>query len=216
MPAIFISSCDYKTLSKQRPRLIYAWLTAHGMQGPDVDQPGYDIGAFWARSGLMDLLRSSDEPGGMPPRYPGGNGDHTSSLSLIAAVMGALFHRERTGKGQLVETSLLKNGIWTLATPITAFSGMKSRQFRSPRRTAYNPCLNNYTCKGGRQVQLLGQQPLRHFEPLLAALGLRDRVLGSNLDINKWIQGEIKGETPPLCSSSSPSFSFLRPAVPSN
>ena len=95
----------------------------------------------------MDLLSTSDDADGMPPRYPGGNGDHTTCLSLVGGIMGALFHRERTGKGQLVETSLMKNGIWTLATPITAYSGMQSRQFRSPRHTMYNPCLNNYKCK---------------------------------------------------------------------
>ena len=52
--------CDYKTLSARYPRLIFGWLTAHGMEGPDVDLPGYDIGAFWARSGELNSVARID------------------------------------------------------------------------------------------------------------------------------------------------------------
>ena len=91
-----------------------------------------DIGAFWARSGAMDIARSNDDDA-PPARYPGGNGDHTTGLSLLSAILGGLFYRERTGRGQRVEASLFLSGIWTLATPITAFSGLGSKQFRSSR-----------------------------------------------------------------------------------
>ena len=91
--------CDYETLSAIKPGLIFAMLTAHGLEGPDVDLPGYDIGAFWARTGLQELSGSTRDE---LANYPGGNGDHTTAISLLGATLGALFHKERTGEGQMV------------------------------------------------------------------------------------------------------------------
>lgn len=182
---------DYETLSERFPRLVYAMLTGYGLKGPEADSPGYDVGAYWARSGVADLIRSNDQAA--PGRYPGGNGDHASGASLFTAILGGLFHRERSGRGQLVETSLFLNGIWSLATPITAWTGHKSLQFRTPHEQYYNVCLASYECKGGKLIQLLGQEPLRHFSKLMKSLGL-DEVLGTEMDMNRWVAEGFKGE----------------------
>merc|ERR1740121_1719335 len=88
---------DYDTLHKQHPRLIYAHLTAWGIGGPDEDYPGYDVGAFWAASGFMKYAAPNDEVSTPSPRFPGGLGDQTTSIHLMAGVLGALYDRERNG-----------------------------------------------------------------------------------------------------------------------
>ena len=148
---------DYETLKNINSKLVYTMMTGYGLTGPDANNPGYDVGAFWARSGVMDISKSNDETK-LPARYPGGNGDHTTALSIIGAILGGLFYKERYGRGQLVETNLFMNGIWTLSTAISAYTGLKSSQFRSSRTSSYNPCLNNYTCKDGKMIQMLGRK----------------------------------------------------------
>src|SRR5262249_56029932 len=91
-------------------RLVYALLTGYGSSGPDAARAAYDIAAFWARSGVAGLLT---QPGGQPPFQRGGMGDHGAGLSAAAGICAALYARERSGRGQLVATSLLRQGIYT-------------------------------------------------------------------------------------------------------
>jgi crotonobetainyl-CoA:carnitine CoA-transferase CaiB-like acyl-CoA transferase len=112
--------CDYETLRAVKPDLIFAMLTAHGLEGPDVELPGYDIGAFWARSGMQELCGTERAT---LANYPGGNGDHTTALSLLSATLGALYFRERMGEGQMVEASLLRSGLWAMSCAITGYAG---------------------------------------------------------------------------------------------
>src|SRR4029079_12855207 len=90
------------------PRLIYADLTGYGEKGPDADLPGFDITAYWARSGLLALTRDA----GAPPTLPvAGSGDHATAVGLFSAIVMGLYRRERTGKGSYVTTSLLAGGV---------------------------------------------------------------------------------------------------------
>ena len=85
------------------PRIIYASFSGYGTRGPDQNRPGFDYAAFWARSGLMGLL---GEPPSPPPLCRGGQGDHTTALNILAAVLAALRLRDKTGEGQHVEVTL--------------------------------------------------------------------------------------------------------------
>lgn len=100
----------YEDLRALNPRLIYASLTAYGEEGPERDRKGFDQLAYWARSGLMDLMR---EPGTMPTQGLPGMGDHPTAVSVYAGIVTALLQRERTGEGAMVHTSLLANGLWS-------------------------------------------------------------------------------------------------------
>jgi formyl-CoA transferase len=93
------------------PRLIYASLTPYGEDGPEKDRTGYDATAYWARSGLMDTVRAT--PATEPAISVPGMGDHPTAMALYAAIATALYKRERTGKGGVVSTSLLANGLWS-------------------------------------------------------------------------------------------------------
>ena len=101
---------DYETLSAIKPDLVYVDSTAFGRKGPWADKPGYDIIAQGA-SGLTASGGRFDENG--TPMLPGpiATADFTTGYAITGGVCAALFYRERTGKGQLVETSLLANAL---------------------------------------------------------------------------------------------------------
>ena len=107
----------YEDVVQWNPRLIYADVTGYGDKGPDAALPGFDITAYWARSGLLSLTRDA----GAPPTLPvAGSGDHATAVSLYSAIVTALYRRERTGKGSYVTTSLLASGVWACGVSVQA------------------------------------------------------------------------------------------------
>jgi len=103
---------EYEDVVQWNPRLIYADVTGYGEKGPDASLPGFDITAYWARSGLLSLTRDAGAPPTLPPS---GSGDHATAVTLYSAIVTALYRRERTGKGSYVTTSLLAAGVWASA-----------------------------------------------------------------------------------------------------
>jgi crotonobetainyl-CoA:carnitine CoA-transferase CaiB-like acyl-CoA transferase len=150
------------------PRLIYQLITGYGMEGPDAARPAYDIGGFWARSGVASLLQSPDGP---LPFQRGGMGDHPTGSSASAAVCAALFNRERTGKGQLVSTSLVRQGVYTIGFDLSITLGWGDHIGIGKRETMGNPAMNNYVAGDGRAFWLIGQEAGRHWPPLARVVG---------------------------------------------
>lgn len=159
---------DPDSLTMRFPRLVYGQLTGYGTTGPDVDKAGYDIGAFWSRTGLAHTTVAPDE---LPPAIRSGQGDHTTGLSMAAGVMAALFDRERTGKGRVVSTSLLRTGIYTLGWDVGVYLRFGKRQSTKSSRKNPAPQMNCYRCADGRAFWLLGMEADRHFPGLLKAIG---------------------------------------------
>jgi crotonobetainyl-CoA:carnitine CoA-transferase CaiB-like acyl-CoA transferase len=121
---------EYTDVVQWNPRLIYADLTGYGEKGPDSGLPGFDITAYWARSGLLSMTRDA----GAPPTWPvAGSGDHATAVGIYSAIVTALYRRERTGEGAYVTTSLLAEGVWSAGVSIQAalcgatFSGLHDR-----------------------------------------------------------------------------------------
>ena len=124
-------------------RMIYASLTAYGEEGPDAEREGFDGVAWWTRSALADLVRA---PGALPGGSVPGMGDHPTAVALYAAIVTALLRRERTGKGSLVRTNLLHNGVWANACLASAafvdgvdFSPMRRNGRRSSAANCTTP-----------------------------------------------------------------------------
>ncbi|HEY0423577.1 MAG TPA: CoA transferase, partial [Rhodopila sp.] len=92
------------------PRLIYASFTAYGEAGEEAAKTGFDSTAYWARTGLMDMVRAS--PDTVPSRSMPGMGDFPSATGVYAAIVTALYRREKTGQGGVVRSSLLQSGLW--------------------------------------------------------------------------------------------------------
>ncbi|MEZ5740315.1 MAG: CoA transferase [Burkholderiaceae bacterium] len=132
------------------PRLIYASLTAYGETGPEADKTGFDATAYWARSGLMDMIRP--DAGSPPARAVAGVGDHPSATALYAAIVTALFQRERSGRGGHVSTSLMANGVWPTRCRSRS-PGWCRVPPRPPRTQAPNPFGNPYRCRDDRWFQ---------------------------------------------------------------
>jgi crotonobetainyl-CoA:carnitine CoA-transferase CaiB-like acyl-CoA transferase len=108
---------EYEDVAQWNPRLVYADLTGYGEKGPDASLPGFDITAYWARSGLLSLTRDAGAPPTLPPS---GSGDHATGVTLFSAIVMALYRRERTGKGSYVTTSLLAAGVWSCGVFVQA------------------------------------------------------------------------------------------------
>ena len=142
----------YEDLEARRRDLIFVSVTGYGSSGPDQDRAGYDYAAFWARSGIMNLLGEPDSP--PPPQRPG-MGDHTTALAVAGAVSMALFHRERTGEGQEIDVSLNNTGLWVLGIDVQAALSTGQENARVSRRAVPNPIWNSYQTGDGRWIQLV-------------------------------------------------------------
>eukprot|EP00656_Telonema_subtile_P029841 TRINITY_DN32907_c0_g1_i1.p1 TRINITY_DN32907_c0_g1~~TRINITY_DN32907_c0_g1_i1.p1 ORF type:complete len:367 (-),score=93.97 TRINITY_DN32907_c0_g1_i1:96-1196(-) len=170
---------DYQSLCGEFPRLIYAHLSAWGQHGPRRDDPGYDVGAFYAYSGLMELCRSSDEA--PLPRYPAAFGDALTGTQLVAGIALALLHRKQTNCGQLVDVSLLRAGVWSMSHPIVAhaagngFAAGPKPHIRGSTVIGERASFvtdGAFKCKDGRWVLLLGIESKRHWTKTIRVLGL--------------------------------------------
>ena len=159
---------DFDTVATCNPRLVYGLITGYGTDGPDAGRAAYDVAAFWARAGIADLLT---RPGDTPPFQRGGMGDHSAGMTLAAAVCAALLARNRTGTGQLVTTSLYRQGAYTVSFDLNTLLMSGQQVAIGQRETMANPCMNNYTAADGRRFWIVGLDVARHWPPLCRAVG---------------------------------------------
>lgn len=158
---------DYASLSVRNPRLVYASVTGYGLAGPDRDRPAYDIGAFWSRAGIAAALTPY---GSDYPMQRGGMGDHTTGLGAAGGIAAALFARERTGRGQLVSTSLIRVGAYMLGWDLNINLRMGLPTTPMVRSSMPNPLINNYRDRDGKGFWLLGLQGDRHWPDVVRAV----------------------------------------------
>ena len=160
---------DYPTLAKINPRLVYCQASGFGLLGPDAQRPALDPLAQ-ARGGLMSVTGEPDAP---PTRTFGGMADQVSAFLLSYGIMVALFHRERTGEGQMVDGSLLQGQIASQAFNITSFlmSGTYggSPMARIPRGLT-SPLWNQYKAGDGKWVMVGMPQFGRYWPPFREAI----------------------------------------------
>ena len=159
---------DHESVTARHRRLVYAAVTGYGMEGAEADRGAFDVAGFWARSGIAHLLTAE---GGDPPFQRGGMGDHSTALAAAAGVCAALVARQRTGEGQLVSTSLLRQGAYTISFDLSITLGWGLTLNIGRRDTMGNPAMNNYTAGDGRRFWLVGLEPDRHWAPLARAVG---------------------------------------------
>ena len=157
----------YEELKPLNPRLVYALVTGYGEAGDEVNKPGFDINAWWARSGLMDLVHAPDGP---PANSMPGMGDHPTGMALFGAVMLALYQREKTGRGAKVSTSLMASGAWANATLIQASLCDATFPDRAPRERCRNPIINFYRCRDDRWFMLTVLRADKGWEPFTRAI----------------------------------------------
>jgi crotonobetainyl-CoA:carnitine CoA-transferase CaiB-like acyl-CoA transferase len=156
---------------ERHPRIVHVSVTGYGLSGPDAARPGFDFAAFWARSGLMGLVGHPDTP---PVLSRVAQGDHTTGMNTLAATLAALRMRDLTGRGQAVEVTLQRTGVYTAATDIarTLVDGKQPNRF--DRTNVPNPLFNTYCTSDGQWLMVVHMTPDPYWPKLCAALGLTE------------------------------------------
>lgn len=147
----------YEDIKAVNPKIVYASINGFGQHGPDQNAPGFDATAWYARTGMMEELRPKD---GDPVPLPVGAGDLGTASTLAGAVLAGLFHRERTGQGSEVFTSLMHNGLWANACMLqSALAGAAPMQ-KYARTDWPNPVTGGiFKTKDGRHIIIVEMNP---------------------------------------------------------
>lgn len=157
----------YEVLSEKYPTLIYAHGGGYGDEGPLSKKPGFDSTAFFARTGLLVDMAQAGET---PCNYPSAVGDHTLGMYMVSGVLGALFNRTKTGKGDYVSSGLFQASIYTVGTMVM----MPQNGFGFPqsRYKPANPLNNIYKCRDGKWIMLAGTDYLTYLKKFSAIANL--------------------------------------------
>jgi crotonobetainyl-CoA:carnitine CoA-transferase CaiB-like acyl-CoA transferase len=161
------SGLDHEALLRRNPRPVYATLTGYGLEGPDADRPGMDSAAFWARSGLAAMFRPK---GGDPIQLRTAVGDHVASLAIVAGVLAALRERDATGKGRLIDASLLRVAHYVGGSDLSIQHVRGRIASNRPRKDTPNPLINYFKTGDDRWISLLTRQGERDWPKLARAL----------------------------------------------
>lgn len=159
---------EYEFLKQRNPRLIFAQITGYGTRGPDRSKRAFDLAAWWARTGIMDMMKPL---GGAPVNGVGGVGDHASAMSLFGVIMLALYDRERTGIGACVSTSLVANGAWSNGMHLQGVIAGYDLATILDQHGYRSPFVSSYNTRDDRYIVLVGPAPQREWPRLCRALG---------------------------------------------
>jgi crotonobetainyl-CoA:carnitine CoA-transferase CaiB-like acyl-CoA transferase len=160
------------------PDIIYVRGTGNGERGPESDKGSYDLLNFWHRSGAS---MGAVHPNGEVPFLPApGFGDSLGAMTIAGGMMGALFHRLRTGQAPVVDVSLLSTGMGAMGGGITWASLVDEWQW--PPAVA-SPLSHNYLTKDGKWLALCCLQAGRYWAPLCELLG-RPELAGDPRFVN--------------------------------
>src|SRR5436190_3003201 len=161
---------DVDDIRAHNPRIIYVRGTGQGERGPDADRGSYDSLAFWCRAGAALGGKPPDQARVPVPPAPG-FGDSIGAMTIAGGIMGALFHRERTGEATTVDVSLLGTGMWAMGQGI-ALSLLLDKPLTVPPADApRNPLSATYETEDGRHISLCCLQAGKYWPGLCQAIG---------------------------------------------
>jgi crotonobetainyl-CoA:carnitine CoA-transferase CaiB-like acyl-CoA transferase len=141
---------DVPDIRAANAQIIYVRGSGQGERGPDGDKGSYDALAFWARPGIASALTLPQYGHAVPPPGPG-FGDSIGAMTIAGGMMGALFHRERTGEATVVDVSLFGTGVWAMGQAIAVSLLLDAPwRMRADGPLSPNPLVNNYLTKDGR------------------------------------------------------------------
>lgn len=164
---------DHDALLARCPKLIYGSMTGYGLDGPDADRPGMDSAAFWARSGLAAMFRPK---GGDPVALRTAFGDHVASMGFAAGILAALYERNATGKGRLVEASLLRAAHYSAASDF-AIQHVRGRIASNRQRSDVpNPLINYWKTSDQRWLTTLTRLGEKDWAKFARALNIEHLI----------------------------------------
>jgi len=167
---------DVDDVRAHNANIIYVRGHGQGARGPDADKGSYDSLAFWARAGVAI--------GGTRPEYDlvvnppaPGFGDSIGAMTIAGGIMGALFHRERTGEATVVDVSLLGTGLWAMGQAVALSLQMNIPWTAPPAdQMRFNPLVGMYETSDGRLLSLCCLQAGQYWPPLCEAIGRPELV----------------------------------------
>ncbi len=158
---------DHESLLARCPRLIVGAINGYGGGGEEADRPAFDYAAYWARSGMMDLMH---DEGVAPSLQRPAVGDHAAGVNLVCGILAAMRLRDADGRGRYVEVSLLQTGLHILGTDVANALVTRAPGKRHDRRAPPNPLWNSYATADGRWLLLVMIDPDRYWPKLCRAL----------------------------------------------
>jgi crotonobetainyl-CoA:carnitine CoA-transferase CaiB-like acyl-CoA transferase len=162
---------DVGHLRAHNPNIIYVRGTGHGERGPDADRGSYDSLAYWCRAGIALGMKQPDDDSVPPPPGPA-FGDSIGAMTIAGGIMGALFHRERTGKPTIVDVSLLGTGLWSHGAALALSLQLQRPWGPMPRGAAIgNPLVRTYRTKDERYISICCLQAAKYWPGICEVIG---------------------------------------------
>ena len=177
------ANLNHEELHKINPKLIYCSLTGYGLDGEERNRPGFDVAAYWSRSGMAHLTqRKGEEP--LPIRTA--SGDHITAISTVSGILAAVYERTQTGKGKVVETSLLRTGKYFLSSDKYLQLNIGSLPSTKNRFVQINPIFNFFKTKDDRWICLSPRAGGDYDLPkVVRALGKEDWLENKKFNTNQ-------------------------------
>ncbi|UDY36663.1 CaiB/BaiF CoA transferase family protein [Dermatobacter hominis] len=163
-------SIDVDDIRRSNPDIIYVRGTGQGSRGPDADKGSYDVLSYWHRSGMALGVKQQDAATVPPPPAPA-FGDSIGAMTIAGAIMGALFHRERTGEPTVVDVSLLGVGLWSMGAALALSLQLGIPWGPPPPGTSRNPLVATYRAADGTFVSFSCLQAARYWAEVCDIIG---------------------------------------------
>jgi crotonobetainyl-CoA:carnitine CoA-transferase CaiB-like acyl-CoA transferase len=160
---------DFETLNALLPKLIYVSVTGYGLQGEGADLPAFDQAAYWSRGGVAGSLTPK---GHEPPLCRPAMGDAACALATVSATLSAVIERLRTGRGRLVETSLIRAGVYSIGWDMAIQLKWDRLGSQRTRKEVFNPIQNYFLTKDRRWVGIFPRDGRDDFSHILKAIGM--------------------------------------------
>lgn len=162
---------DVEHLRAHNPGIIYVRGTGHGERGPDADRGSYDSLAYWCRSGIALGMKYAEDDWVPPPPGPA-FGDSIGAMTIAGGIMGALFHRERTGDATIVDVSLLGTGLWSQGAALALSLQLQRPWAPMPKAgPTGNPLVATYRTKDDRYLSLCCLQAAKYWAGICEVIG---------------------------------------------
>jgi crotonobetainyl-CoA:carnitine CoA-transferase CaiB-like acyl-CoA transferase len=158
---------DYDSLKDELPKLVYVIVTGYGLQGPGADLPAFDAAAFWSRAGVGGAFTPR---GAEPPLCRPGFGDAFCALSTVSATLAAVVERQTTGRGRLVETSLIRSGVYAIGWDLSIQLKWDRLGSQRTRKEVFNPLQNYFKSADGHWVGVFQRDGRDDFAHVLKVL----------------------------------------------
>jgi crotonobetainyl-CoA:carnitine CoA-transferase CaiB-like acyl-CoA transferase len=178
---------DVDDIRAINPKIIYAKGSGQGPKGPEAERGGFDAGSFWSRGSVAHML---SEPGKPPIMQRAAFGDTIGATFIAGGIAAALYHREKTGQGSVIDVSLLGTAVWLMAPDILAALLLGHDLPHNDRTRAPNPLMNTYLCKDNTWLMLMMLTPVRHWEECCKAIEREDLL--TEFPLMTWIDEQVR------------------------